>query len=110
MKLMKKTVAFVLMSLLATGMIACDQKKEKAEVAPAQKAASVVEPQAPAAEVQAPAAEEQAPAAAAEGQAPVEEVMPPAEEGQQVEIPSPDVVPQGEEQPQAPAAGAPSQH
>jgi hypothetical protein len=94
MKLMKKTVIFVLMSLLATGMIACDQKKEKAEVTPAEKAAPAMEHQAPAAEVQAPA----------------EEVMPPAEEGQQVEIPSPDVVPQGEEQPQAPAAGAPSQH
>jgi len=95
MKLMKKTVIFVLMSLLATGMIACDQKKEKAEVAPAEKAAPVVEHQAPAAEVQAPA----------------EEVMPPAEEGQQVDVPSPDSEPQGEEHPQAPAAeGAPSQH
>jgi hypothetical protein len=51
MKLMKKTVIFVLMSLLATGMIACDQKKEKAEVTPAEKAAPAMEHQAPAAEV-----------------------------------------------------------
>ena len=105
MKLMKKTIIFVLMSLLATGMIACDQKKEKAEVAPAEKAAPAVEHQAPAAEVQAPAAEEQAP---------VEEVMPPAEEGQQADVPSPDSEPQSEEpvgQGHAPAAEtAPSQH
>lgn len=87
MKLMKKTVALVLMSFLATGMIACDQKKEKAEVAPA------VEQQAPAAEVQAPAAEVQAPAA----------------EEQPTDVPSPDA-PQGEDQAAPAAEGEPSQH
>jgi len=94
MKMMKKTVALVLMSFLATGMIACDQKKEKAEVTPAEKAAPAVEHQAPAVEEQAPAAaEEQAPAA----------------EGQQTEVPSPDA-PQGEEHAAPAAEGAPSQH
>jgi len=72
MKLMKRAVAVALMSLLASGMIACEQKKESTE-APAEKAAPAMEQQAPAADVQAPAQEAQP--------AMEEEIQPPAEEG-----------------------------
>ena len=79
MKLMKRAVAVALMSLLASGMIACEQKKESTE--------------APAADVQAPAQEAQP--------AMEEEIQPPAEEGL-ADVPSPDSEPPAEQVP-APA-------
>ncbi|MCX5877432.1 MAG: hypothetical protein NT087_14300 [Deltaproteobacteria bacterium] len=75
MKSVKMTVAFALMLLLATGLVAC-KKAEEAVVAPpveqAAPAAPAVEPAAP---VAAPAA---APEAAAPAAAPVEAPAAPA--------------------------------
>ena len=92
MKLMKRAVAVALMSLLASGMIACEQKKESTE-APAEKAPAM-EQQAPAADVQAPAQEAQP--------AMEEEIQPPTEEGL-ADVPSPDSEPPAEAPVAAPA-------
>jgi hypothetical protein len=96
MKLMKKAVAVALMTLFTSGMIACEQKQEKTEAVPAEKAAPMVEEKAPAAEVQAPAEEVQPPAA--------EEAQPPAAVEGTADVPSPDSEAQPEEAPAAPEA------
>ncbi|MBI4792290.1 MAG: hypothetical protein HY789_06085 [Deltaproteobacteria bacterium] len=89
---MKRAVAVALMSLLASGMIACEQKKESTEAVPAEKAPAM-EQQAPAADVQAPAQE---------AQPMEEEIQPPAEEGL-ADVPSPDSEPPAEAPAPAPA-------
>lgn len=100
MKLMKKAVALVLMSLLVASLTACDQKKEKAEVAPA------VEHAAPAVEQPAPAAEQAAPAV----EAPAPETAPAAEGQQPMEVPSPDQPQEGQPAPAAEGGSAPASH
>jgi len=73
MKSVKMTVAFALMLLLATGLVACKKAEEAAvvppveQVAPAAPVAPAAEPAAPAAvpEAAAPAAAPEAPAAPA---------------------------------------------
>lgn len=74
MKSIKTTVAFALMLLLATGMIACKKAEEAAVVPPVEQAAPAVEPAAP----MAPAPEAAAPAAAPEAAAPAMEPAAPA--------------------------------
>ena len=61
MKSIKTTVAFALMLLLATGMIACKKTEETTVVTPAEQTAPAVEPAAPVA----PAPEAVAPETAA---------------------------------------------
>ena len=63
MKSIKTTVAFALMLLLATGMIACKKAEEAAVVPPVEQTAPAMEPAAPAPEAAAP--EAAAPEAAA---------------------------------------------
>ncbi|MBI5557838.1 MAG: hypothetical protein HY885_09390 [Deltaproteobacteria bacterium] len=127
MKLMRKTIALALMTLLAAFTAGCEQKKEEAQVAPAVKSAPAATDKAPAIAVQPSAAEEKVPAAveqapAGEDKLPGAEILTPEEEEklpgeeilapeeEEVEIPSPDAEPEGAagERGQAPASSGPA--